>query len=132
MTDCSERRPGSQRVTQEVLADHLDLAQIGDLETDIARNFSTSCVLLTTYGTFRGHEGVRRAAKLLDEQIGRTRYEYRTALTEGEVGFLEWTAKGKQVQIDDGADSYFIRSGVIEIMTIHYTLREQLPETGSR
>jgi hypothetical protein len=37
-------------------------------------------VLLTTYGVFHGHDGAREAAKLLDEQIGRTRYDYRNGI----------------------------------------------------
>ena len=61
----------NERSTEEVLRDHLALAQLGDIETDIARNMAPDCVLMTSYGVFRGHEGVRDAAKLLDDQIGR-------------------------------------------------------------
>jgi len=62
----------THRTTEEVLRDHLALAQRGDIDADIERNFSPSCVLLTSYGVFRGHEGVREAAALLDRQVGRT------------------------------------------------------------
>lgn len=117
----------SSRTTEEVFADHLELAQQGDVETDLARNFSSDCVLLTSYGVFRGHAGVRAAAALLDEQIGRTRYTYRTRMTEGEIGFLEWTADSERAQVDDGADSFLIRDGLIEAMTIHYTVRNKRP-----
>lgn len=113
------------RTTDEVLRDHLELAQRGDVVTDVERNFSPHCVLLTSYGVFRGHDGVRAAAALLDRQIGRTHYAYRTTMTEGEVGFLEWTAEGAREQIDDGADSYVVRGGLIEAMTIHYTVKQK-------
>lgn len=112
----------AQRTTAEVLRDHLELAQRGEVDTDIERNFSPKCVLLTTYGIFRGHEGVREAAALLERQVGKTHYAYRTTMAEGDVGFLEWTAEGAGVRIDDGADSYLIREGLIDAMTIHYTL----------
>ena len=112
------------RTTEEVLEDHLDLAQAGDVETDIARNVATDVVLLTSYGVFRGWEGVREAAALLDRHIGRSAYTYyRTRLWYGELAFLEWSVIGERVRIDDGADSYLIRDGRIQAMTIHYTVR---------
>jgi hypothetical protein len=113
----------SDRSTDEVFQDHLELAQQGNVEGDIARNFAPDCVLLTSYGVFRGHAGVRAAAALLDEQIGRTRYTYRTRLSHGEVAFLEWSAETERAIVDDGADSYWIRDGRIQVMTIHYTVR---------
>jgi hypothetical protein len=42
----------SNRSTTEVFNDHLELAQKNDIKTDIHRNFSAHCVLMTTYGTF--------------------------------------------------------------------------------
>ena len=105
--------------------DHLECAQRGDIAADIERNFSTACTLLTSYGVFRGHDGVKAAAALLDQQIGRTNYRYRTQMTDGEVPFLEWTAESSRAWIDDGADSYLIRNGRIEAMTIHYTVRSK-------
>lgn len=110
------------RTVREVLEDHLALANKGDLEQDLQRNFAPDFVALTTYGEFRGHDGARRAAQLLDEQVGRTRYEYRTVTVHGDVGFLEWTADGPHGDVRDGADSFFIRDGKIRIMTIHYTV----------
>ncbi len=113
------------RSTQEVFEDHLELAQQGDVETDLKRNFSEDCILLTTYGVFKGYKGAREAADLLDRQIGRTKYEYETRLWHGEIAFLEWTAKTSKAIVDDGADSYWIHDGLIRVMTIHYTVRER-------
>jgi hypothetical protein len=114
-----------ERSTEEVLQDHLALAQKADIEGDIARNFSPDCVLLTSYGVFRGHSGVRAAAALLDEQIGRTQYVYGTQLWHGELAFLEWAASTERAWIDDGADSYLIRDGRVQVMTIHYTVHRR-------
>ena len=109
------------RTTEEVLTDHLELARQGDVETDLQRNFSPDCVLLTGYGIFKGYPGIRAAAQLLEEQVPNAEFVYRTTMSYGEIAFLEWSAKGDGVFIEDGADSYLIRDGRIEIMTIHYT-----------
>ena len=68
---------------------------------------------------------MRAAAKLLDEQIGRTRYSYRTRLWDGELAFLEWSADTERAWVDDGADSYWIHEGLIHAMTIHYTVHQR-------
>ncbi|MEX0721973.1 MAG: nuclear transport factor 2 family protein [Balneolaceae bacterium] len=112
------------RSTEEVFLDHLELAQNGDVETDLHRNFAEECVLLTTYGIFSGFDGIRDAANLLQKQIGDTTYEYHQKIFHGEIAFLEWSAKSEQASIDDGADSFLIRNGRIEVMTIHYSVVE--------
>lgn len=111
------------RSTEEVFNDHLQLALVGDVDTDIQRNFAEDCVLLTSYGVFRGYTGIREAAELLMRQLPSARYSYRTRLCHGEIAFLEWEADADGAQVDDGADSFLIRNGVIEVMTIHYTVR---------
>ncbi|HJR15121.1 MAG TPA: nuclear transport factor 2 family protein [Rhodanobacteraceae bacterium] len=115
----------TQRTTREVLDDHLALAQQGDLDTDIARNFDPECVLMTTYGNFHGHAGVREAARLLERQIGRGRYNYLHEECHDQLAFLEWTVETDRAWIPDGADSYWIRDGKIHAMTIHYSVREK-------
>jgi hypothetical protein len=109
------------RSTEEVFTNHLALARIGDLETDLARNFAPECVLLTGYGTFTGHAGVRQAADLLGRQLPGARFTYRTRLWHGEIAFLEWEAAAEGGMVRDGADSFLVRDGLIRVMTIHYT-----------
>ena len=113
----------ASRSAEQVFLDHLERAQQGDVEGDLRHNFSPRCVLLTTYGTFRGHDGVREAAALLERQIGPARYEYVTRVCEGEIAFLEWSADTPRASIADGADSFVIRNGKIVAMTIHYTVQ---------
>jgi hypothetical protein len=48
--------------------------------------------------------------------------EYTTQLVEGEAAFLEWRARSKSVRVSDGADSFFIRDGLVVAQTIHYTV----------
>jgi hypothetical protein len=111
------------RTPNEVLRDHLELAQKGDIDSDIARNFAEDCVLMTTYGNFRGHAGVREAAQLLAHQMGEGHYKYLRQECHQELAFLEWTADTARASIADGADSYWIRNGKIRAMTIHYSVR---------
>lgn len=113
------------RTTQDVLQDHLDLAQKGDVDTDIARNFDPDCVLMTTYGAFRGHAGVHDAADLLTRQMGPGGYTYIQQCCHEELAFLEWSADTDRASIPDGADSYWIKDGRIRAMTIHYSVLEK-------
>jgi hypothetical protein len=110
------------RSAREVFDDHLARADRGDVEGDIAANFATDCVLLTTYGRFEGSDGIRAAAELLAQQVPNARYEYTQRATHGDIAFLEWTAVGDGAAVRDGADSFLIRGGRVQVMTIHYTV----------
>ncbi len=110
------------RSTEEVFNDHLELAHIGDVDTDVSPNFAHDCVLLTSIGVFHGHKGVHEAADLLRQELPNARYEYRTRLVHDEMAFLQWTAIADGARVDDGADSFLIRDGVIQVMTFHYTV----------
>jgi hypothetical protein len=113
-----------RRSTRDVLEDHLRLRRqgFGKVEEDIARNYAEDVVLLTGFGVFRGHEGVRRSAQILREQLPCTRYQYRTKLVNGEMAFLEWSARCPTAVVEEGADSFLIRDGRIVVQTIHYTV----------
>lgn len=110
------------RSTREVFDDHLARADHGDIEGDIASNYSANCVLLTTYGRFEGVEGVRAAAALLEQQVPEAKYEYTQRVVHGDIAFLEWTARGRDAAVRDGADTFLIRDGRVQVMTIHYTV----------
>jgi hypothetical protein len=110
------------RSTAEIFNDHLERALREDLEGDLAANYATDCVLLTTYGRFEGHNGRREAAALLGKQLPNPRYNYEHRVTEGEIAFLEWTAEADGARVRDGADTFLIRDGLIRVMTIHYTV----------
>jgi hypothetical protein len=113
------------RSSDEVLEDHLRESQDGSVDDDLERNYAEDVVVLTGQGLFRGREGLRQLAGMLNEELGRATFKYRTRLVEGEIGFLEWSATGEWADVDDGADSYLIRDGQIIAQTIHYTLRRK-------
>jgi hypothetical protein len=120
-----------RRSPAEVFEDHLRLAGEHRFEEDIERNVSPDIVILERRGIFRGHEGVRKLAGLLEQELPKAPYVYTNRLTDGRVAFLEWTAEAEHSRVRDGADSFVIEDGWIVAQTIHYTVEEDSgrPET---
>lgn len=114
------------RETRQVFEEHLDNADHGRIDKDIQENFAEDCALLTTYGRFDGHEGVREAAELLQRQLPNASFNYTQKSVVDEMAFLEWTGSGDGARVEDGADSFLVRDGRIRIMTIHYTVQPPL------
>lgn len=83
---------GAARTPRDVFEDHLQVSTEGSLKEDLVRNYAPDLVVLTGRGVYRGHD-------------------YLTQLVEGDVAFLEWTARVDRARVDDGADSYVIRNG---------------------
>lgn len=110
------------RTPKEVLHDHLEKARLGKVEEDLEINYSEDTIVLSTYGTYHGIEGLRFLAEKLSEEIPDADFTYTNILVEGEIGFLEWKAESSNAKIEDGADSYWIRNGKIVAQTIHYTV----------
>jgi hypothetical protein len=121
----------SIRSAKEVLDDHLRESQEGSVEADLGRNYAEDLVVLSGRGVYRGHDGLRQLAEMLREELPKSTFEYRTHLVEGDVGFLEWSGRGENAYVDDGADSYVIRDGKIVAQTIHYTVKRIGPESPS-
>lgn len=111
-----------KRSTEVVLMDHLRLRMDGDIEADLRRNYAEEAVLLTGYGIFRGHDGIRKSAGILNDLLSGAKFMYRTRLAYGSLAFLEWTAESDTMRVSDGADSYLIVDGRIIAQTIHYSL----------
>ncbi|MCC7022596.1 MAG: nuclear transport factor 2 family protein [Thermomicrobiales bacterium] len=111
----------TERTTEEVLRDHLRRRAAGDLEGDLEHNYADDIALLCKSGVFQGCDALRASAEILGLQIPGANYDYLSVQTFEESGFLEWRAESDTVRIDDGADSYLIRDGRIQVQTIHYT-----------
>ncbi|GAB3164370.1 nuclear transport factor 2-like protein [Telluribacter humicola] len=118
------------RNSYEVFEDHLKLAQEERLEEDLQRNAAEDKVLLTNYGNFYGHDGVRQAAALLARQLPDGTYEYKIKQCHGAVCFLHWTGNSKETAIEDGADSFLIENGKIKVQTIYYTVKKKNSSAG--
>lgn len=118
-----------RRSTREVIEHHLECRERGDLEHDLEANYAPDVILLSAEGVNRGHDGVRRLAKILRSYIKDGRYTYDQILAEGDVGMLVWHAHGAELSVGDGADTYLVREGRIAAQTIHYTTE---PAHGDR
>jgi hypothetical protein len=120
-------RPDScTRSTREVLDDHLRLASRGDFDTDFSRNYHPNVSLLTSFGTYRGRDGLRELTDLLLRQAPDPRFEYHDLQADGQVCYLRWSGRGATGSaLLDGADSYVVRDGRIVAQTIHYRVEEQ-------
>ena len=125
----------ANRSAQEVLDDHLNIAQDWageevDFETilaeDLRRNVAEDIVILTSRGTFHGHDGVRELAFMLaDELPEHAAFQYTYTSVEGRMAFLEWAYEDSRARVRDGADSYLIENGKIVAQTIHYTVEQK-------
>jgi hypothetical protein len=124
----------SSRSAQQVLDDHLNIAQRWSSETDfdqileddLQRNVSEDILILINRGVFRGHEGVRQLAwALADELPEHESFEYTHVAVEGRLAMLEWAYEDRTVKVRDGVDSYLIEGGKIVGQTIHYTLEQK-------
>jgi hypothetical protein len=104
----------SNRSAKEALDDHLRESREGSIEADLGRNYAEDLVVLSGHGVYRGHDGLRQLAEMLRKELPDSTFEYRTHLVEGDVGFLEWSGRGVNAYVDDGADSYVIRDGVTQ------------------
>ena len=93
----------------------------GDVEGDIKENFATDVIILSSYGVFKGHEGVRDSAARLAKDLGEAKFIYNHTQIEANYAFLEWSAKQGKNGVRDGADSFVIEDGKIVLQTIHYS-----------
>ena len=110
----------NKRSAEEVFNDHLRLRKEDATGEDIARNYAEDCTILTSFGTFYGHQGVRQTAKKLSSELPDGTFEYETKIVDGRTALLVWTGKSEGAAIDDGVDSFIIEDGAIQVQTIHY------------
>ncbi|MGA8208820.1 MAG: nuclear transport factor 2 family protein [Nocardioidaceae bacterium] len=123
----------SSRTARQVLDDHLNIANDWGaepferiLEEDLRRNVAEDIVILINRGVFRGHEGVRRLAWMLAEELPEhSRFEYTHVAAQGRIALLEWKYEDALARVQDGADSYLIEGGKIVAQTIHYTVESK-------
>lgn len=113
------------RTPTEIIESHLNKRIKGDLEADIKENFSTEIVILSSYGIFNGHEGIRASSAKLKQLIGDSVFEYRRVLIEKNYALLEWQAEAEDKEVRDGVDSFTIKDDKIVFQAIHYTVQEK-------
>jgi len=115
-----------ERTPSEIIESHLHKRLVGDLETDIKENFSNDIIILSSYGIYKGHQGIRASSAELNRLLGSDAvFEYKRVLIEGNYAFLEWQADSKDKIIKDGVDSFTIEKEKIVFQAIHYTVQEK-------
>lgn len=115
MASDKRRKALRRRAPDEVLADHLERAARGDLEGDIAANFSPSVVVLTSHGILRGHDGVRRSRSLWSGAPSARIQRARRAV--GPYAQVEWSVPMPLARLD-GVATYVIRDGWVVLHAV--------------
>jgi|SRR5690625_473577 len=117
-----------KRTPTEIIQSHLNKRLNGDLENDIKENFSENIIILSAYGIFKGHEGIRASSAELNRLLGDSIFKYRRVLIEDNYALLEWQAKSADREIKDGVDSFVIENEKIVFQAIHYTVQKRKEE----
>lgn len=113
------------RSTKDVIESHLRLRKSGDLERDLAENYSDEVVLLSWgEGIHRGPDGVRHLATILNTYLPQGDYVYHEVLIERSYGMLRWTGRARSAAVHHGADSYVVHDGRIVAQSIYYAVSD--------
>jgi hypothetical protein len=118
------------RGTREVIDDHLRRAKLGDLEGDLRENYARDVVFVAVEATYRGHDGIRAAAKFLEDRLPGHDYEYVTVKCEGEIAFLVWKGRGGGLQVQNGVDTFVVRDGKIVAQTAAFEVTSESTPAG--
>jgi hypothetical protein len=98
------------RSADEVFEDHLPLRSLGDLETDLERNYAENVIVLCDLGALRGRAAIRKSARRLGLQLPDAEFQFPTKLVHVEHAFLVWKARSERFGVEDGADSFVIEA----------------------
>jgi ketosteroid isomerase-like protein len=109
------------RTPQEIFAHHAEVLIAGDLE-GIVSDYADDAVFITPAGILRGKDGVREGFTKLLADVPNAEWDVPTQIFEGDVLFIEWSAKAAASRVEDGIDTFVFRDGEIAVQTVRYTL----------
>jgi ketosteroid isomerase-like protein len=109
------------RTPQEIFAHHAEVLIAGDLE-GIVSDYADDAVFITPAGVLRGKDGVREGFTKLLADVPNAEWSVPTQIFEGDVLFIEWSAKAAASRVEDGIDTFVFRDGEIVVQTVRYTL----------
>ena len=115
MSDTAVRTP------QQVFDHHVQAIVARDLE-GVVEDYAEDTVFITPDGVLRGKDGIRQAFQKVFDDLGDAELALKTATFEDDALFIEWTAKGSTVRVDDGIDTFIFRDGQIRLQTVRYTV----------
>ena len=110
------------RTPQEVFQHHAEVLIGGDLE-GIVSDYADDAVFITPAGPLYGKDGVREGFTKLLADVPNAEWDVPTQIFEGDVLFIEWTAKAESSYVEDGIDTFVFRDGQIRVQTVRYTLQ---------
>ena len=109
------------RTPQEIFQHHAEVLIAGDLE-GIVSDYADDAVFITPAGTLHGKDGVRQGFEKLLAELPNAEWAVPTQIFEGDVLFIEWSAKAANSRVEDGIDTFVFRDGEIVVQTVRYTL----------
>lgn len=109
------------RTPQEIFQHHAEVLIAGDLE-GIVSDYADDAVFITPAGVLRGKDGVREGFTKLLSDVPNAEWDVPTQIFEGDVLFIEWSAKAAGSRVEDGIDTFVFRDGEIVVQTVRYTL----------
>jgi ketosteroid isomerase-like protein len=109
------------RTPQEIFQHHAEVLIGGDLE-GIVSDYADDAVFITPAGVLRGKDGVREGFTKLLSDVPDAEWQVPTQIFEGDVLFIEWSAKAANSRVEDGIDTFVFRDGLIAVQTVRYTL----------
>ena len=113
------------RTTRQVLDDHLERRCEGDLEGDLHANYADNLVVLSKDGIFRGKNGIRTTARILEDNLPDATFRYDLLRVADQFALLSWSAKASNgSRTCHGADSFVVRDGRIVVQTIHFEVSQ--------
>ena len=98
------------RTPQEVFQHHAEVLIAGDID-GIVEDYSDDAVLITPAGAVHGKDGVRQAFEKLLSDLPSADWDVPTQIFEGDVLFIEWSAKAKSTYAEDGIDTFVFAAG---------------------
>jgi SnoaL-like domain len=116
------------RSTIEVLEDHLERRERGDIEGDLEHNCGQDIALLCERGVLKGRDAVHTSARALADQLPDARFQFPFKAVDGEHALLHWSARSANAYVDLGVDTFVIRDGRIVLQTVSYRLEEGNPK----
>jgi hypothetical protein len=77
-------------------------------------------IIVSNFGTFFGHAGVRQSGTLLRTLLPTYQYKFDSLLIHKDIAFEEWEADTEEVSVKDAIDAFVIKKGKIRVQTIYY------------
>ena len=113
----------STRTPQETFQHHAEVLIAGDID-GIVSDYSDDAVMITPAGALRGKDGVRQGFEKLLSDLPNAEWDVPTQIFEGDVLFIEWSARSQSTYAEDGIDTFvFDADGLIRAQTVRYTLQ---------